>query len=311
MNFFEKFKSGLKKTGDFLNDGVNSIVGNLIYFDEKMLDELEELLIMADIGFKTVAKIMEILRAEIIKTGSCSKDKVLLTLEQSLYDALGETAKLILSEDKLNLILMVGVNGTGKTTSSGKLAYRYVKAGKKVMLAAADTFRAAAVEQLQEWSVRAGCDFIKKENGADPASVVYEAIDKALSRDCDLLIVDTAGRLHNKQNLMAELEKIHRIIAKKSEKINLLSLLVIDATTGQNALVQTKYFNEVCHLDGLILTKLDGNSKGGVAVAVCEESKLPLYMAGLGEAIDDLIDFDKASFVKSLIPRAENYMKFH
>lgn len=302
MSFFEKFKEGLVKTRNFFQQELVKLGAHLGYFDESTLDELEELLILSDLGMPTVQKIMDRVREDIKENGRSEKAAIIEEISKIIEQTLGEEKSLVLAPDRLNILLMVGVNGTGKTTSTGKLAYRFKKEGKKVLLAGADTFRAAAIEQLEAWAERVGVDFISKTQGADPASVVYEALDKAKHQSYDLLIVDTAGRLHNKQNLMEELEKIHRIIAKQNQEAKVQALLVLDATTGQNAVLQAKYFNEVCHLDGLILTKLDGNSKGGVAVAVCAETALPLYLVGLGEQMEDLVDFNTKEFVASLLP---------
>lgn len=302
MGFFDKFKEGLVKTRNFFQQELVKMGASLGYFDESTFDELEELLILADLGMPTVQKIMESIRSYIKQHGKSERKQIIEEISKIVTKTLGEEKKLELASDRLNILLMVGVNGTGKTTSTGKLAYRFKKEGKKVLLAGADTFRAAAIEQLEAWAERVGVDFISKEQGSDPASVVYDALDKAKHQHYDLLIVDTAGRLHNKQNLMEELEKIHRIIAKQNQEAKVQALLVLDATTGQNAVLQAKYFNEVCRLDGLILTKLDGNSKGGVAVAVCAETALPLYLAGLGEQMEDLVDFNTQEFVQSLLP---------
>lgn len=307
MGFFEKFKEGLNKTRDFLQSGFVKLTAQLGYFDVETLDELEELLILSDLGMPTVQKIMDNIKENIKQEGLGSKEAIVAEMKKIILPILEKTEnkKLVLEKDSLNVLLMVGVNGTGKTTTTGKLAHRFKKEGKKVLLAGADTFRAAAIEQLETWAQRVGVDFISKTQGADPASVVYEALDKAKQQKYDVLIVDTAGRLHNKQNLMAELEKIHRIIAKQEQKVKVQSLLVLDATTGQNAVLQAKYFHEVCALDGLVLTKLDGNSKGGVAVAVCAETSLPIFLAGLGEKMEDLVDFSSEDFVASLLPETK------
>lgn len=311
MGFFEKFKEGLNKTRNFLQSGFVKLTAQLGYFDVQTLDELEELLILSDLGMPTVQKIMENIKENIKQEGLGSKEAIVTEMKKIILPILekSENKKLVLEKDVLNILLMVGVNGTGKTTTTGKLAHRFKQEGKKVLLAGADTFRAAAIEQLEAWANRVGVDFISKTQGSDPASVVYEALDKAKQQKYDVLIVDTAGRLHNKQNLMAELEKIHRIIAKHDQKAKVQSLLVLDATTGQNAVLQAKYFHEVCSLDGLVLTKLDGNSKGGVAVAVCAETSLPIFLAGLGEKMEDLVDFSSEDFVASLLPETQEEQK--
>lgn len=278
MGFFQKFKEGLDKTRAFLQNGITKITANLGYFDDEMLDELEELLLLADLGMPLVLDIMDFIREDIKKNGDNSKDHVLSLIKFKIEKILQEPEKLELNKEGLTIILMVGVNGTGKTTTIGKLCYRYIAENKKILVAAADTFRAAAIEQLASWTSRLGADLVAKEQGIDPASVVYEALDKAQSRQYDILMIDTAGRLHNKKNLMDELGKIARIIKNKAPQAKIYSLLVLDATSGQNAVLQAKYFNEVCHLDGLVITKLDSNSKGGITASVCHETKLPYIL---------------------------------
>ncbi len=304
MALFDKFRDGLAKTRDFLTRGVERMAMGLGFFDEEQIDDLEVALIQTDMGFDIVEEVMTGLREEIQRTGNNRSDFVHDYLAKAFKNKLGDAETLELKSHGLNVLLMVGVNGTGKTTSAGKIANRFKRQGKTVMMAAADTFRAAAIEQLEHWAKAVGCRLIAHKEGSDPAAVVYDAMDAALSTNTDLLIVDTAGRLHNKKNLMEELAKIHRIIERRGEgKAHVQSLLVLDATNGQNAVLQAQAFNEVTELDGIILTKLDGSAKGGVALAVNSASKLPILLAGLGEGIDDLVDFDPDSYVEALLPR--------
>ncbi len=307
MAIFEKFSRGLKKTRDFFSRGITRIAGSMGKFDEDMLEELEMLMIQADISVHTSDLLINKIKDHIKSSGDDSFEAVVAVLRKGMWEATGEPGKLSVNPNCLNVILMVGVNGTGKTTTTGKLAYRYTKQGYKVVMAAADTFRAAAIEQLEIWAERSNSILIKSEQGSDPASVVYNAISAAKSRKAEILIVDTAGRLHNKKNLMDELAKIRRIINREAEGAQITSLLVIDATTGQNALFQAEAFHEATDLDGLVITKLDGNAKGGIALTVAHQAKLPIYYVGLGEQIDDLQDFDPDSYIDSLLP--ENYKK--
>lgn len=302
MGIFSKFKDGLRKTRDFVSRKMTSMAAGMGRFDEDMLDELEMTLIQADVGMDATSFLIDSLKDEIRKSGDNSSEHVFKTLREKMLEILGPRKNFELEAGKLNILLMVGVNGTGKTTTCGKLAKRYQEEGKSPVIAAADTFRAAAIEQLQVWGERSSCPVIANKEGGDPAAVVYDAVHAALSRQADVLLVDTAGRLHNKQNLMDELSKIRRILLREAPEAHLETLLVIDATTGQNALVQAIAFNEATPVDGLILTKLDGNAKGGVALAVVRESSLPLYFVGLGEGIDDLQDFDPDFYVTSLLP---------
>lgn len=304
MGLFDKFKEGLEKTRNFFTQGFTMIAGNLGSFNEEMLDDLEMLLIQADVGVNTATHLISQIKEHIKRTGDDKVETVVKVLKDEMRESMGEAEELKIEADRLNVILMVGVNGTGKTTTTGKLAWRYNKAGHKVVIAAADTFRAAAIEQLEVWAERSASSLIKSEQGSDPASVVYNAIQAAKSREADILIVDTAGRLHNKKNLMDELAKIRRIINKEAADSKITSLLVIDATTGQNALFQAQAFNEATELDGLVISKLDGNSKGGIALTVASESGLPVYFAGLGEKIDDLQVFDTEAYLNSLIPES-------
>ncbi len=302
MGILDIFKNGLKKTRDFVAEGFNRIAASMGFFDDDMLDELEMLLVQADIGAACATHIMARVRTQIKSSGDASRPAVLASLAREMRLILGEPAHLQLKPGQLNILLMVGVNGTGKTTTAGKLCARYKAAGFKTLMGAADTFRAAAIEQLVHWGDRSQTPVIAHAEGSDPAAVVFDAIHAALARKADLLILDTAGRLHNKQNLMNELAKIRRIIEREAPGANCMTLLVIDATTGQNAVVQARVFTEVAHVDSLVLTKLDGNAKGGVALAVAFETHTPIALAGLGEKLEDLMDFDPQAFVKSLLP---------
>lgn len=302
MGLFDVFKKGLQKTRDFVSDGFNRIAANMGVFDEDMLDELEMLLVQADIGAKSAVLLMDRIRGHIKKTGDASRATVIRVLSEGMLEILGEPGRLKFQKGQLNIILLVGVNGTGKTTTAGKLCSRYKQQGFKTIMGAADTFRAAAIDQLMVWGDRTDTPVISHDEGSDPAAVVFDAIKAAQARKAELLILDTAGRLHNKQNLMAELGKIRRIIEREAPEAKVETLLVIDATTGQNAVVQAQVFSEVAQVSGLIITKMDGNAKGGVAIAVSQETHTPLFLAGLGEGVDDLIDFDPESFVRSLLP---------
>ncbi len=302
MGIFDKFKQGLQKTRNFVSDSFNRIAANLGYFDEDMLDELEMVLVQADCGMQCSMELTDRIRDHIKNTGDASTETVLRVLKEGMLEILEDVEPVQLKSDQLNILLMVGVNGTGKTTTTGKLAKRYRDDGKRVVLAAADTFRAAAIEQIKVWGERTNTSVISHKIGADPSAVVFDAIDAAKARNAEILIIDTAGRLHTKQNLMDELSKIRRIISREAPDANLETLLVIDATTGQNAIVQANEFSKATDVTGLIMTKLDGNAKGGVALAVVKETGLPIKLAGLGEQADDLQDFDKEIFVESLLP---------
>ncbi|NLK02186.1 MAG: signal recognition particle-docking protein FtsY [Clostridiaceae bacterium] len=303
MSLLNKFKDGLSKTRQFVTESFNRVAASFGIFDEDFLDELEMILIQADCGIEVSTKLVESIRDKIRADGKVDREHVLSTLRQDMLDIL-QTKAFTPDFSSLNVVFMVGVNGTGKTTTAGKIAYQFQKQGIKTMLAAADTFRAAAIDQLKIWGERANVPVISNTLGTDPASVVYDAMQSAKARDVKLLIIDTAGRLHNKPNLMSEMEKMHRVAAREGQEVSAIiqNLLVLDATTGQNAVVQARAFNESVALDGLIITKLDGSAKGGVALAVADEMSLPLLYAGLGEGIDDLADFDAELFVESLLP---------
>ena len=299
-NLFNKLKEGLTKTRDGLTDKINEVLNLAITIDEDLYDELEEILIISDVGMDTTVDIIERLRVKIRKEKINDPKEVKPALKEVIKDILlegsyedDETAK--------KVMLVIGVNGVGKTTSIGKLAAKNKQDGKKVLLAAADTFRAAAIDQLEVWSNRSEVDIIKHQEGSDPAAVVFDAIQAAKARNVDLLICDTAGRLHNKKNLMNELEKINRIIDRELEGYKKETLLVLDATTGQNAVIQAKHFMEACPIDGIILTKLDGTAKGGVVLSIKQSLNIPVRYIGVGEGIDDLQKFDAEGFAEALI----------
>ncbi|MEF2653436.1 MAG: signal recognition particle-docking protein FtsY [Blautia sp.] len=298
--FFKRLVSGLTKTRDNIVAGFDSIFKGYSSIDEDFYEELEEILIMGDIGINATTSILENLKKQVaeqyIKEPIECKQLLIDSIKKQMYVDSTEYA----FEDRKSVILVIGVNGVGKTTSVGKLAGKLKDQGKKVVLAAADTFRAAAGEQLTQWANRAGVDIIGGQSGADPASVVYDAVAAAKARNADVLICDTAGRLHNKKNLMAELEKIYRILAKEYSEAYLETLVVLDGTTGQNALAQAKQFSEVANVNGIILTKLDGTAKGGIAVAIQSELDIPVKYIGVGESIDDLQKFDADTFVNAL-----------
>ena len=301
MGFFDKLKNGLNKTKESINEKINDVFSNFRKVDEGFLEELEEALIMSDIGIETSTKIISNLRERMKKEKIEDQEQVKEALREEIAQILEISDNSLKLETKPSVILVIGVNGVGKTTSIGKMAARLSRDGKKVVVAAADTFRAAAVEQLEIWGKRAGVDVIKKEEGADPASVVYEGIQKVKERNADVLICDTAGRLHNKQNLMEELNKMNRVIEKELPNSSKETLLVLDATTGQNAILQVKAFKETVDITGLVLTKLDGTAKGGVVVGIVSENQIPVKFIGVGEQIDDMREFNSEEFVKAII----------
>lgn len=300
MGFFDKLKQGLSKTKQSFNDKVNNVFSAFRKVDEELLEELEEALIMSDVGVETSTKIIANLRDKIKKQNLKEADEVKQALREEIQNIFDEIDNTLHLDTTPSIILVVGVNGVGKTTSIGKIANRLKQDGKKVVIAAADTFRAAAVEQLEIWANRAGCQIVKKEEGADPASVVYDAIKKTREENADVLICDTAGRLHNKKNLMDELGKINRIIDRELSDAKKETLLVLDATTGQNAVMQAKQFSDVCPIDGIILTKLDGTAKGGIVISIKNTLKMPVRYIGVGEGVEDLQEFDAESFVEAL-----------
>lgn len=301
MGFFDKLKNGLNKTKTSFDEKINNVFANFRKVDEDFLDELEEILIMSDIGMDTSVKIINSLRERIKKDKLQDKEEVKQALREEMKKILDVTDIKLHLNTKPSVILVVGVNGVGKTTSIGKMANRLAKDGKKVVVAAADTFRAAAVEQLEIWAKRAGADIVKREEGVDPASVVYDAIKITKQNNADILIVDTAGRLHNKKYLMDELNKIQKVINKEMNEADKEVLLVIDGTTGQNAISQVKAFKKETDITGLVLTKLDGTAKGGVVIGIVEENKIPVKFIGVGEQIDDMEIFNSDEFVKAII----------
>ena len=301
MGFFDKLKQGLSKTKQSFNDKVNNVFSTIRKVDEELLEELEEALIMSDVGVETSTKIISKLRDRIKKQNIKEAEEVKQALREEIKNIFDEEDNSLHLDTKPSVILVVGVNGVGKTTSIGKIANRLKQDGKKVVIAAADTFRAAAVEQLEIWANRAGCPIVKKEEGADPASVVYDAIRKTKEENADVLICDTAGRLHNKKYLMDELEKIKRVIDKELPDASKEILLVLDATTGQNAILQVQAFKETVDITGLVLTKLDGTAKGGVVIGITNENHMPVKFIGVGEQIDDMEVFNSEDFVKAII----------
>ena len=301
MGFFEKLKNGLSKTKHSFDEKINAVFSNFRKVDEDLLEELEEALIMSDMGMDTSVKIINDLRDRIKKEKIEDEEAVRQALREEMVKMLKIEDGNLKLETPLSVILVVGVNGVGKTTSIGKIANRLKNDGKKVVIAAADTFRAAAVEQLQIWADRAGCEMVRRKEGSDPASVVFDAIKVAKQNNADVLICDTAGRLHNKKYLMDELAKINKVIDKELSDCSKETLLVIDGTTGQNAISQVKAFKETAPITGIILTKLDGTAKGGVIVGIVEENKIPVKFIGVGEQIDDMEVFSPEDFVKAII----------
>ena len=301
MGLFDKIKQGLQKTSDAVNRSLDNVFAAFVKIDADLLEELEEALILSDVGAETSAKIV----AEVEKRAKLRK----ITTAPELRDLLRE----VLTDNMLDnqpldvsgkpaVILVIGVNGVGKTTTIGKLAVRFQYIGRKVIICAGDTFRAAAADQLEIWAKRAGADIVRHGEGADPAAVVFDSISAAKARGSDVIIVDTAGRLHNKANLMNELAKIDRVISRELPDASRETLLVLDATTGQNAVHQAEEFNKAAHLTGIILTKLDGTAKGGIVIAISAGLGVPVKLVGVGEGIDDLVDFDRASFLEALLP---------
>lgn len=297
--FFKRLKEGLSKTRNSIVDSFSSVFG-ASHIDDDFYEELEETFIMADMGYETTEKVIENLKERVkearIKEPAACKELIIniirdqMMVDESEYDF----------EKKKSVILVIGVNGVGKTTTIGKLAAQYKKSGKKVLIAAADTFRAAAIDQLKTWADRAGVEMISHNEGADPAAVVYDAVSAAKARNTDILLIDTAGRLHNKKNLMDELAKMRRIISRDYPDANVESLIVLDGTTGQNALEQARQFSNVTEIDGIVITKLDGTAKGGIAIAIQAELNVPVKFIGIGEKIDDLQRFDPSAYVEAL-----------
>ncbi|WP_142414436.1 signal recognition particle-docking protein FtsY [Hathewaya massiliensis] len=296
-NFFDKLKEGLAKTRDNFTEKVTEVLSFAVKIDEEMYEELEEALITSDIGVDTTLDVIEKLKAKIKEKKIKDPSEVMLCLKEVLSEILKEEKN---EEEYPKIVLVIGVNGVGKTTSIGKIAHRYKENNKKVILAAADTFRAAAIDQLQVWSNRVGVDIVNHQEGADPGAVVFDAIQAAKARNADVLICDTAGRLHNKKNLMDELGKINRIIEREFGTKNVETLLVLDGTTGQNAVQQAKQFKEVCNINGIILTKLDGTAKGGIVISIKNSLNIPVRYIGVGEGMEDLQEFNPEAFVEAL-----------
>lgn len=300
MGFFDKLKNGLTKTRESIAKQVNNVFSVFVKVDDELFENLEEALIMADIGVETSTYIIEKLRDNVkhkhITDGNLVKEE-LKSIISEILSALDTTVN---TSTTPSVILVIGVNGVGKTTSIGKIASHYKSMGKKVLLAAADTFRAAAIDQLDIWAQRSGCDIIKHQENSDPAAVVFDACTAAKARGADILICDTAGRLHNKKNLMAELAKINRVIKRELPDSARETLLVLDATTGQNAVSQAKLFSEAADITGIILTKLDGTAKGGIVISIAKEQNVPVKFVGVGEGIDDLQEFNSDDFAKAI-----------
>ena len=299
--FFDKLKKGLSKTKNSINEKINNIFSSFRKVDEDLLEELEEALIMSDVGVETSTNIINVLRTRIKKEKIEDAEDVKKALKEEMINILNSNDNSLKLETKPSVILVVGVNGVGKTTSIGKIANKFTSQGKKVVIAAADTFRAAAVEQLEVWAQRANAKIVKKPEGSDPASVVFDAAREVKNLGADILICDTAGRLHNKKNLMDELSKIDRVINKELGDCSKETLLVLDATSGQNAILQTRAFKETVNLTGIVLTKLDGTAKGGVVIAVANETNVPVKFVGVGEQVDDMEIFDPIDFTNAII----------
>lgn len=299
MGFFSKIKDGLSKTKNGMMGKIEQVINSFTHIDEDFFDELEETLILCDIGGTASAEICIRLREQVKKSGATDPQQIKKMLKQIIVDMLGEIVPLKI-ETKPSVILVIGVNGAGKTTAIGKLSANLKQQGKRVLVAAADTFRAAAIDQLEVWCERAGVDIIKHCEGSDPAAVVFDAISAAKARGVDVVLCDTAGRLHNKKPLMDELAKIIRIVQTNAQGCDIEVLLVLDATTGQNAVNQARQFSKVANITGIILTKLDGTAKGGIIIPICHELKVPVKLIGVGEKIDDLQEFDPAQFADAL-----------
>ncbi len=301
MSFFEKLKAGLAKTKSSFDEKINNVFKNFRKVDEELLEELEEALILSDVGFETTNKIIGKLRDKIKLNKIEDSDEVKKALCEIIADILKQNESGLKLETKPSVILVIGVNGAGKTTSIGKMSANFKAEGKKVLVAAADTFRAAAIEQLEVWTERAGVDLLKKPEGSDPASVAFDACRKAKEENYDIVIIDTAGRLHTKKNLMDELGKIERTIKKELPDASEEILIVLDGTSGQNAMIQAKEFSDVTTITGIVLTKLDGTAKGGVVISICSELNVPVKYIGVGEKIDDLQVFNAEEFAKALL----------
>ena len=299
MGFFSKIKNGLNKTRNAFVGSINSVISSFTKVDEDLIEELEEILIMADIGVATATDICDALRKKIKENKTTEPDEIIGLLKEILYEMTDGDTTLHL-DTKPSVIMVIGVNGVGKTTTIGKLAARLKSEGKTVTLAAADTFRAAAIDQLSLWAEKAGVHLVKNVPGTDPASVIFDAISSAKSKNSDVLICDTAGRLHNKKNLMDELAKMYRVIKRELPDASIEALLVLDAATGQNAVNQAKEFKSVTDITGIVLTKLDGTAKGGVVISINNDLDIPVKFIGVGEQMDDLQPFDNIDFVNAL-----------
>jgi signal recognition particle-docking protein FtsY len=304
MGLFSKIASGLKKTKDFLFGGIQRVLNQFTVIDEDLFDELEEQMIMSDIGVETSEEICDRLRKKIKERGITDPKEIMGLIHEVISEIMGNDTGLDLSVSPA-VIMVIGVNGAGKTTTIGKLCHQFKQEGKKVLVAAADTFRAAAIDQLEVWTQRAGVDIVKHAEGSDPGAVVYDSLEAAKARECDVVVIDTAGRLHNKKNLMEELKKINRIIDTKAGDCSREVLLVLDATTGQNAVNQAKLFSETAPITGIVLTKLDGTAKGGIVISIKNELGIPVKLIGVGEKIDDLQPFDSNMFVDALFASPE------
>ncbi len=300
MGFFSRLVEGLTKTRDNIVSGIDSVFSGFSEIDDDFYEELEEILIMGDVGVKTTEMILDSLRDKVKENHIKKPEECKALLIESIKEQMDLGENSYEFENRRSVILIIGVNGVGKTTSVGKLAGQFVSQGKKVVLAAADTFRAAAIEQLTEWAKRTGSQIIAQSEGSDPAAVIYDAVSAAKARNADVLLCDTAGRLHNKKNLMEELKKIDRIIEKEYSDAYRENFIVLDGTTGQNALSQLREFKDVTNITGIILTKMDGTAKGGIAVAIQAEYGIPVKYIGVGEQVDDLQKFDSDEFVNAL-----------
>ena len=301
MGFFEKIKQGLAKTRERLTEALNDVFDKADAIDDDFFDELEETLILADLGMDTVNKLMEELRYRVTNRGLTTTDHVKFNLKLILNDMLNVGSPALKLDTHPSVILVIGVNGVGKTTTIGKIAKQLTQQGKKVMLVAGDTFRAAAADQLEVWAGRSGASIVRQHEGADPASVVFDGIQSAKAKGADVIIIDTAGRLHNKTNLMNELNKISRIVDRELPDASKEVLLVLDGTTGQNGLIQAKTFKEIAGVTAIAITKLDGTAKGGIVIAVSDALKVPVKFVGVGEQADDLMPFEAKEFVEALL----------
>ena len=302
MGFFDKIKQGLKRTTDAVSESIGDVFAAFVKVDEDLLEELEEAMILADLGVSTASEAVEQLRDRAKHERISTRKELRDALKDILCGMMQEDTGLTL-ETKPSIVLVIGVNGVGKTTTIGKLAASYTAQGKRVLLSAADTFRAAAADQLTIWAERSGADIVRHGEGADPAAVVFDSIAAAKARGCDVILVDTAGRLHNKANLMNELNKINRVIQRELPDASRETLLVLDATTGQNAVSQAEQFNKAAELTGIVLTKLDGTAKGGIVIAISAGLGVPVKFVGVGEGIDDLMPFEREAFVDALLPQ--------